>query len=183
MKGITVLLSLLLILAINAVGQTADCLKTADAPSETFEIKGIVTDANGGLAKMTIIAFPLVLPDNRPVARFWLQDVIVVKDAGRKQGEFVYRTKNEGALAMMNPRVLTDDVGAFSLQVPKSVFLVPCNCKNCSKYKPGELAIGVFSESGAGRWNSTRELVMVKVDPATASNDVGELTFKPAGPD
>lgn len=160
-----------------------DCLAAANAPSENFEVRGIVTDAKGGMAKMTIIAFPYILPDNRPVARFWLQDVVVVKDAGRNPNEFVYRTKNEGALAMMNPRAQTDDVGSFTLQVPKSIFLVPCNCKGCQKYKPGELGIGVFSETGAGRWASTLELVTIKVDPAVASNDAGELAFKPAGPD
>src|SRR5262245_26825312 len=122
MKGIAVFLALLfLILANEVAGQTADCIKAANAPHENFEVKGISIDANGPLAKLTIIAFPYILPDNQPVARFWLQDNIVVKDAGRKQGEFVYRTKNEGALAMMNPRAMTDDVGAFTLQVSKAI--------------------------------------------------------------
>jgi hypothetical protein len=181
MKGIAVLLALFFSLSTTVNGQTADCLKAADAPQETFEVKGIANDDKGPLAKLTVIAFPFILPDNRPVTRFWLQDVILVKDAGRGH-EFIYKTKNEGALAMANPRTQTDDVGAFTLQVPKGLFMVPCNCKGCRKYKPGELAIGIFVE-GAGKWSSTRELIPVKVDVANAMNDVGELTFKPAGPD
>ena len=198
MKGIAVFLALLFACATLSFGQAArtaptnkttqvtqptDCLQSANAQQETFEVKGVASDDKGPLAKLTVIAFPYLLPDNRPVTRFWLQDVVVVKDAGRGR-EFVYRIKgNEGALVMNNPHVLSDEVGAFTLQVPKGLFMVPCNCKGCGKYKAGELAIGVFTETSAGKWYTTRELIPVKIDLATASNDVGALEFKAAGPD
>lgn len=182
MKRIILLLALLLCVASASSAQPVNCLKK-DAPPETFDVKGLAADEASPLSKLTVIAFPFILPDNQPVVRFWLQDVVVVKDAGRKPSEFVYRTKNEGALTMSNPRAVTDDAGAFVLKVPKGIFLVPCGCKNCGGYKSGELAVGVFMETGAGKWQSTRELITIKVDPAGADNDVGQLTFKPAGPD
>lgn len=56
---------------------------------ETFQVKGLATDAKGPLGKMTVIAGPSLLPETEPVARFWLQDVLVVKDVGRTQNEFL----------------------------------------------------------------------------------------------
>ena len=183
MKRIVFYLALWLGLSNIAAAQTTDCLKK-DTPPETFNVKGLASDAAGPLANLTVIAFPFILPDNQPVTRFWLQDVVLVKDAARKQNEFVYRAKmNEGALTMSNPTAVTDNVGSFVLKIPKGLFMVACGCKNCPKYKQGEVAIGVFAETGTGRWQSTRELIIVKADPSTTENDVGELTFKPAGPD
>jgi hypothetical protein len=182
MKRTILFLALLSSLAGFAGAQTADCLKK-DSPVETFDIKGIATDAAGPLASLTVIAFPYLLPGSDPVARFWLQDVIVIKDAGRSPNEFLYKTKNEGSQAMSNPMAVTDETGTFSLKVPKGIFQVPCGCKNCAGYKRGELALGVFSEVGAGKWQSTRELIKIKADPTAAQADLGQLTFEKAGPD
>ena len=182
MRRIGVLLAMSLILVSEGLGQTANCLKSDSPLQETFRVKGIVADAKGPIGKMTVIAFPFLLPGNEPVARFWLEDVVVVKDVGRSQNEFLYKTRNEGARAMDNPKTQTDELGAFSLTVSKGLFLIPCGCKNCRGYKQGELALGVFTELGPGKWQSSRELITVKVDLSVAENDVGQLTFEPAGP-
>jgi len=182
MRRIGVLLAMALILVSEALGQTANCLKSNAAVQETFKVKGLASDAKGRLGKMTVIAFPLLLPENEPIARFWLQDVVVVKDVGRSQNEFLYKTRNEGARESVNPKAPTDELGAFSLTVSKGLFLIPCGCTNCPGYKQGEIAVGVFTELAPGRWQSSRELLTVKVDVSVAENDLGLLTFEPAGP-
>ena len=182
MRTIGVLLAVAFIFVSEGFGQTANCLKKDSPVQESFRVKGLASEEKGPLGKMTVIAFPFILPENKPVARFWLQDVVVVKDIGRSQNEFLYKTRNEGTSAMDNPLTQTDDLGAFALTVSKGLFFIPCGCKNCTGYKQGELALGVFTEVGPGRWQSSRELITVKVDPSVAEVDVGQLTFEPAGP-
>ncbi|HKP69966.1 MAG TPA: hypothetical protein VJV05_11830 [Pyrinomonadaceae bacterium] len=182
MKRIAAVLAFSLVLAGAVVGQTVDCLQK-NTPTDTFEVKGLASDEKGPLTKLLVIAFPYILPDNQPVVRFWLQDNIIGKDAGRKNNEFVYKARNEPGLTMNNPIIETDQAGAFTLKVPRGLFMVPCNCKGCHSYKLGEFAIGVFTEVAKGRWESNRELIRVTFDPNVSATDAGELSFKPAGPD
>jgi hypothetical protein len=75
----------------------------------------------------------------------------------------------------LNPQTTTDAKGAFSVNVPKSLFKVAPGCvSGCTGYKAGELGLAVFDGL-----RSSFETEIVKYDVNASTVDVGRLVFKP----
>ncbi|MBZ5534574.1 MAG: hypothetical protein LAO31_01355 [Acidobacteriia bacterium] len=171
-------------------------LKTVRAqtntPTETFLIKGVVSDANGPLIGKILLVFPISAELGKPVTRqvqrqvgvgtFAVDATLGVEGARNpKTGKWTYTYRMGDDIGdaargpRLNPQTTTDAKGTFSVNVPRNLFKETPDCAHgCTGYKAGELGLGVFN----GLLTSS-EIEIIKYDVNASTVDVGRIVFKP----
>jgi hypothetical protein len=169
------LFALVGLLALKTVGA-----QTKNTPADAFVIKGVVADANGPLTGKVLIVMPIDAKHGKPVMRQLGARATLGVDSTRKSATdkwtYTYRIADDARLGpRLNPQTTTDAKGAFSLNVPRSLFKETPGCAyGCTEYKAGELGLGVFDGLV-----SSFEIEIVKYDVNAPTVDVGRLVFKP----
>jgi hypothetical protein len=160
--------------------------------TETFLIKGVVADASGPLVGKTLRVFPISAERGTPVTRQVQRqtgvgtfgvDAALGVDGARdpKTGKWTYTyrmsadTGDVSRGPRMNPLTATDAKGVFSVNVLRNLFKETPDCaRGCTRYKAGELGIGVFNGLV-----TSYEIAIIKYDVTASTVDVGRIVFKP----
>jgi len=163
------------LLALDTVGA-----QTNKTPADVFVIKGVVADANGPLTGKVLLVMPISAAHGKPVIRQSGASATLGVDSARKSARdnwtYTYRIVDDPQLGpRLNPQTTTDAKGAFSVNVPRSLFKEPPGCiSGCPGYKAGELSLGVFDGLV-----SCFETEIIKYDVGASTVDVGRLVLKP----
>ena len=121
-------------------------------------VKGVVAGAKGPLANVNVVVSPVDPKSGLAVT--------------------VYALREGGESEMANPKSKSDSKGAFSLIVPKALFVQSPPCGHeCAHWAPDKLSIAVWPEA-TGK-EPPLEPTIVKIDPAAATVDLGRIVLTP----
>ena len=131
----------------------------AAVAGSSFVVKGIVADAKGPLANVTVVLSPVDPKSGLAVT------VYTRPTAGGDQ-------------TMANPKGKTDAKGAFSVTVPRDLFVEapPCPKNGCAHWSTDKMSLMVWPEPGKV---PPLEPTTVALKPSGATIDVGKITLVP----
>lgn len=144
--------------------------QTNSAAGDTILIKGVLASAAGPLARKAVIVMPLNAQGS-PVTLQSGAEATLRMDATKKANAvkwtYTYHIIGDPGLGpRLNPETKTDAQGAFSVKVRRDLL---------KSYRAGELALGVFTESGVSSFAPE----FIKYDESSALINVHRLVFKP----
>lgn len=175
--GLVVLLGLVgLAPSAPAMGQSSS------TSADTFVIRGVAADAHGPLGSKIVLVMPIDARDGKAVVRYpgARKTFGTERTRGAATEKWTFRYKDEPDDARtgqrLNPRTTTDAKGAFSVAVPRSLFMETPGCAyGCATFKTGVLGLAVFDGPV-----SAFEVKTINYDPSASSFDAGRIVFEAA---
>jgi hypothetical protein len=149
-------------LALSGLAVATSSVLAAESPkaapaAASVVVKGVVATAKGPLANVTIVLSPI--------------------DPKTGLAVTVYARAAGGDTEMANPKVRSDAKGAFSVAVPRTLFVETPPCAHeCAHWAADRLGVMVWPEAGT---KEPLEPAVVKCDTNAATVDVGRVVLEP----